>query len=181
MAVMAGSARSRSARASAERRRRASRRRGPGCRGRLPARLAGLGLSATLLAGGCDPFAGPDEDVEVVIGAAHFDFGEDIRFEIRNRTTRDITYWTCADGSVSIGLLRRIRGRWRGAGGWGCDVTGLETLEPGAKIASRRPGVFEEGLYGLTLEYLTAPPFDDFCCVEQVMDQSASEPFHITP
>lgn len=153
----------------------------------LPPRRAGvpvvLGLIAAAVSSHCNPFAGPDEEVEVVVGAAHFRFGEPIRFEVRNQTAVDIIFNTCDDGSVAIGLLRRVEGRWGNAGGRGCAVTDFATLEAGGRISSRRSGVFDEGLYALALAYTRPPTSDEWCCIDGdgVRTLSNSSAFHISP
>ena len=179
---MAGWARSRSARGIADGV--STRRRRDTTRGRRIALsrvvVSGL-LPAACALGGCDPFAGPGDDVEVVVGTAHFDFGEDIPFEVRNRTSDPITYFRCPDGAVRMGLLRRIFGDWHGFGDT-CPRWEEAVLAPGETRRGRRPGVHAEGLFALQFEYrFDAGLVDGAFGLEPVQGWGNSTPFHVTP
>lgn len=134
------------------------------------------GLIAAAASSACDPFAGPDEEVEVVVGAAHFGFGEPIRFEIRNHTDEFVRIGLCEDGTAQIRLLRRLEGQWTDLGA-PCGAFLLHTIAPGAAHATSRVGATEEGLYGLSLDYRILGGAGTV----SEGGNSTSGPFHVTP
>ena len=139
------------------------------------------GFLAAASVGGCDPFAGPEAEIEVVIGAAHFEFGERIGFEVRNRTSDPITYFTCPDATVRMGLLRRVAGEWH-AFGETCPPREEAVLAPGRRIADSRPGIHAEGLFALRFEFRLDPGLvEGSFRVEPIPGLSNSGPFHVTP
>jgi hypothetical protein len=135
-----------------------------------------LGLVAAVTSSACNPFAGPDEEVEVVIAAAHFGFGEPIRFEIRNHTDEFVRIGLCEDGTAQIRLLRRLKGQWTDLGA-PCRAFLLHTIAPAAAHATSRVGATEEGLYGLSLDYRILGGTGTV----SEGGSSTSGPFHVTP
>ncbi|MDH3732060.1 MAG: hypothetical protein OEU54_00940 [Gemmatimonadota bacterium] len=132
---------------------------------------------------GCNPFAGPDEEVVLIVGSAHFDAGEDISFEVMNHWPEAVMVPVCSDGTPKIVLLRRVSGRWFSAGAQ-CGFAPSIELAAGGRIRGRRPGPVgagAEGLYALALHHeVPASFFDDafgFAGVPQIANSKA---FQIT-
>lgn len=141
-----------------------------------------MGSLATLAA--CNPFAGPDEEVVLIVGSAHYLAGEDISFEIRNGLPHAVTVPVCSDGTPKIVLLRRISARWHSLDAQ-CLLAPAVELAAGERMTGTRPGVSGpevEGLYALALHF-DAPPgryYDDGFGVAPVPLIANSKAFQIT-
>lgn len=81
---------------------------------RSPSARAGFVASIAVGLAACTLLSGPDSEVSVVVAAAHFEFNEDVRFEVRNHLEVPIRLDVCSDDNIQIALLQRIQGR-RGA------------------------------------------------------------------
>ena len=137
--------------------------------------------SALAVLAGCNPFAGPDPEVRLIVGSAHYEAGEAISFEIHNRLPDNARIPICQDGMPKIVLLRRVRGEWQTQGPQ-CGFAPSTTLEPGGRLSGTRPGVEgpgAEGLYALALHHdVLGPPSPEGRGFVRVI--SNSKPFQIT-
>ena len=132
---------------------------------------------------GCNPFAGPDPEVRLVVSSARFEFDEPITFEVRNDLDRILVLYTC-DGRPSVELLRHIDGEWASLGPPDCAAiysTASVELAPGDRVHGSYPGLRERGLYGLSLRYTWYEPRASGGFGVATIGTVNSEPFHITP
>lgn len=149
-----------------------------GLRPLVVAALAVLPLAAS----GCNPFAGPDPEVRVVISSARFEFGEPLTFEVRNDLDRVVRLQEC-DSNPWVELLQRIRGEWTSVGFVDCALAFVTTLElaPGDRATGSYPGRRDRGLYAISLPYTSYEPRDSGGFGQATVGNANSEPFHITP
>ncbi len=122
-----------------------------------PQTLSFLAACGILPAGGllsaCGILAGPADDVEIVVEAAHFRAPSSVRFEVRNHQAREVITVAC-DGVPRVYLLRREGGGWRHVHD-SCPVDEGSFLEigPGEVLRDSIDNLFPPGLYVMRFEF----------------------------
>ncbi|MDX1395681.1 MAG: hypothetical protein R3195_14965 [Gemmatimonadota bacterium] len=135
-----------------------------------------------LVVSGCNPFAGPDPDVRVVISSARFEFEEPVTFEVRNDLDRVVVLYAC-DGNPWVELLQHVDGEWTSVAAPDCAAIYSSDpieLEPGDRVRGFHPGRHLRGLYGLSLPYTSYERRASGGFGVATIGNAKSEPFHIT-